>query len=138
MYHGQYKEKEKVPTVTMEVICDDRLYFWRTFFGVAGCNNDITVLNASSLINKISNGEYLFSVSIKLAKKRSTSRTGSQRGYLQSVLALCTRFSTRVPRKTDTILIDKREQRKISRVSLLCYRPNFISWLNQAGCERNL
>lgn len=57
-YHGQYKGKEKVPSITLEAICDDRLYFWHVYFGVAGCNNDITVLESSPLFGKISNGSY--------------------------------------------------------------------------------
>lgn len=57
-YHGQYKGKEKIPTITIEAICDDRLYFWHKFFGIAGCNNDLTVLDASPLIQKISERQY--------------------------------------------------------------------------------
>lgn len=57
-HHGQYRGKEKVPTITMEAIADDRLYIWHAFFGVAGCNNDLKVLEASPLISMISKGIY--------------------------------------------------------------------------------
>lgn len=73
-YYGQYKGKEKVPTVTMEAICDDHLYFWHAFFGVAGCNNDITVLDASPLICKISSGEYPIACEYEINKARRNKR----------------------------------------------------------------
>lgn len=57
-HHGQMKGKEKVPTITMEAIADDRLYIWHAFFGVAGCNNDITVFEASPIIGYIANATY--------------------------------------------------------------------------------
>lgn len=38
----------------MEAIADDRLYLWHVFFGIAGCNNDITVLDSSPLAQMIS------------------------------------------------------------------------------------
>eukprot|EP00171_Calliarthron_tuberculosum_P021688 IDg21688t1 len=56
--HGQYHRKEGVPTVTLEAIADDRLYIWHIFFGMSRCNNDINVVEASTLRNKIANGEY--------------------------------------------------------------------------------
>eukprot|EP00171_Calliarthron_tuberculosum_P007479 IDg7479t1 len=56
--HGQYQGKEGVPTVTLEAIADDRLYIWHMFFGMSGCNNDINVVEASTLCNKIASGEY--------------------------------------------------------------------------------
>lgn len=57
-YHGQMKGKEKVPTLTMEAITDDRLYIWHSFFGIAGCNNDITVFEASPILGMMANGKY--------------------------------------------------------------------------------
>lgn len=69
-YHGQYRGKEKVPTITMEAIADDRLYYWHAFFGVAGCNNDITVLEASPLLSKISTGTYPLAVEFDVGTER--------------------------------------------------------------------
>lgn len=57
-HHGQHKGKEKVPTITMECIGDDRLYIWHAFFGIPGCNNDITVLEASPISASIANATY--------------------------------------------------------------------------------
>lgn len=57
-HHGQFKGKEKVPTVTMEAIADDRMYIWHAFFGIAGCNNDISVFEASLIVGSIANATY--------------------------------------------------------------------------------
>ena len=57
-YHGQYKGKEKVPTVTLEAICDQSLWIWHAFFGLPGCLNDVNVVEASPLTQKIARGEY--------------------------------------------------------------------------------
>lgn len=53
-HHGQYVGKEKILTVTLEAIVDDRIYFWHYIFGVTGCNNDRNVFNASDIAAKIS------------------------------------------------------------------------------------
>ena len=47
---GQYTGKEKVPTVVLEAVADQSMYFWHAFFGVAGSNNDLTVLHHSPLL----------------------------------------------------------------------------------------
>lgn len=57
-YHGQYKDKEKIPAVAMEAIADDLMWVWHMFFGMAGCNNDITVPTFSPLACKIARGAY--------------------------------------------------------------------------------
>lgn len=57
-YHGQYKGKEQIPTITLEAIADDRLYIWHAFFGIPGCNNDITVFDSSTIPGKMASGEY--------------------------------------------------------------------------------
>lgn len=57
-HHGRNIGKEKVPTLTMEEISDDILYFWDVFICIAGCKNDIAVLNASPLVSKIADGTY--------------------------------------------------------------------------------
>lgn len=42
-FRGQRKGKEKVPAVTMKAILNDQLQCWHMFFGVAGCNNDLSL-----------------------------------------------------------------------------------------------
>jgi hypothetical protein len=46
---GQYKGKEKKPTVVLEAVANQRLWIWHCFFGTAGALNDINVLQKSSL-----------------------------------------------------------------------------------------
>ncbi|KAI7953618.1 hypothetical protein MJO28_006165 [Puccinia striiformis f. sp. tritici] len=46
---GQYKGKEKRPTVVLEAVADQRLWIWHTFFGTAGALNDINILDRSPL-----------------------------------------------------------------------------------------
>lgn len=40
---------EKVPSVNVELIIDELLYIWHALLIVAGCNIDVTVINASSI-----------------------------------------------------------------------------------------
>jgi hypothetical protein len=40
---------QKVPTIILEVVASHDLWIWHAFFGVAGSNNDINVLNKSTL-----------------------------------------------------------------------------------------
>lgn len=42
-FHGQYKGKEKVIFVIIEEVVDDQLQCWHIFFGVAGCNNGLSL-----------------------------------------------------------------------------------------------
>lgn len=55
-WRGAYQGKEKVPTIALEAVVDSRLYFWHAFFGVPGANNDINVLDASTLLHSLING----------------------------------------------------------------------------------
>ena len=57
-WHGQFKGKEKTPTVTLEAICDRSLWIWHAFFGMPGSLNDINVFEASPIINKIASGVF--------------------------------------------------------------------------------
>ena len=57
-YHGQYEGKEGEPALTLEIIADDTLWIWHAFFGMPGCANDINVLEASTLSNKIADCTY--------------------------------------------------------------------------------
>lgn len=57
-FHGHYKGKEKTPAVTLEAIVDRSMWIWHAFFGMPGCLNDINVVEASPLSEKISSGTY--------------------------------------------------------------------------------
>ncbi|GJU92005.1 retrovirus-related pol polyprotein from transposon TNT 1-94 [Tanacetum coccineum] len=47
-WHGQFaRGDKKCPTIMLEVVASYDLWIWHAFFGVAGANNDITVLNNS-------------------------------------------------------------------------------------------
>ena len=71
-HHGQYQGKEGVAAMTLEAIADDRLWIWHMFFGMPGCANDINVLDASPLSNKMAEGKYPLPVEYVLAgQKRS-------------------------------------------------------------------
>ncbi|XP_047949059.1 uncharacterized protein LOC125194883 [Salvia hispanica] len=43
--------KSKHPTIVLEAVADYRLWIWHAYFGVAGSNNDINVLQSSPLFN---------------------------------------------------------------------------------------
>jgi hypothetical protein len=49
-WKGQFtRGDQKVPTVILEAVASHDLWIWHAFFGVAGSNNDINVLQQSSL-----------------------------------------------------------------------------------------
>ncbi|XP_047937576.1 uncharacterized protein LOC125185126 [Salvia hispanica] len=48
--------KAKHPRRSLEVVADYRLWIWHAYFGVAGSNNDINVLQSSPLFNDQRNG----------------------------------------------------------------------------------
>lgn len=56
--HGQFTGKEGVPTITIEAIADSTLWIWHLFVGMPGSHNDINVVEASPLVNKIVQGVY--------------------------------------------------------------------------------
>ena len=53
-----YKDEEKVSAVPLEAIVDHSLWIWHAFFGMAGCLNEINVVEASPLTDKIASGAY--------------------------------------------------------------------------------
>ena len=53
---GQYKGKEDSPTIVLEAVVLQDLWFWHTFFGMAGSNNNINVLDRSPLFDNLVNG----------------------------------------------------------------------------------
>ncbi|XP_037409075.1 uncharacterized protein LOC119271293 [Triticum dicoccoides] len=49
-WKGQFTRGDKgVPTLILEAVASHNLWIWHAFFGVAGSNNDINVLNQSKL-----------------------------------------------------------------------------------------
>nr|XP_029709624.1 uncharacterized protein LOC109399029 [Aedes albopictus] len=54
---GQYKGKEKKPSIILEVVASYDLWIWHAFFGMPGSNNDINVLERSSLFSDLYNGK---------------------------------------------------------------------------------
>ena len=55
---GQYKGKEKKPTVVLEAICDGELWIWHMFFGSPGSLNDINSLDYSPTMQNIRAGSF--------------------------------------------------------------------------------
>ncbi|XP_047966026.1 protein ALP1-like [Salvia hispanica] len=57
-WRGQFTSgyKGTHPTMILEAIVDHSLWIWHAHFGVAGSNNDINVLNSSSLFTEQCNG----------------------------------------------------------------------------------
>ncbi|PNX56583.1 ribosomal protein, partial [Trifolium pratense] len=57
---GQYVRGDHgKPTVMLEVVASQDLWIWHAFFGVAGSNNDINVLNQSHVFNDVLQGQAL-------------------------------------------------------------------------------
>ncbi|KAK9080084.1 hypothetical protein SSX86_001759 [Deinandra increscens subsp. villosa] len=49
-YHGQYHRGDHAnPTIILEAVASQDMWFWHAFFGAPGANNDINVLNQSPL-----------------------------------------------------------------------------------------
>ncbi|XP_047978379.1 uncharacterized protein LOC125220262 [Salvia hispanica] len=57
-WRGQFTSAYKGchPTMILKAIADHRLWIWHAYFGVAGSNNDINVLNSSNLFTEQCNG----------------------------------------------------------------------------------
>ncbi|GJT52946.1 ALP1-like protein isoform X1 [Tanacetum coccineum] len=55
-WQGQYgRGDKKYPNIMLEAVASQDLWIWHAFFGVAGANNDINVLDNSSLFDDILN-----------------------------------------------------------------------------------
>jgi Plant transposon protein len=57
-WQGQYKGKEKKPSIVLEAISDHHLWFWHTSFGYAGTLNDLSILNLSPFTESLKNGTF--------------------------------------------------------------------------------
>ncbi|XP_071714696.1 protein ANTAGONIST OF LIKE HETEROCHROMATIN PROTEIN 1-like [Rutidosis leptorrhynchoides] len=56
-WQRQYTRGDKKgPSIMLEAVASQDLWIWHGFFGMAGANNDINVLNASPLFNSIKDG----------------------------------------------------------------------------------
>ncbi|GJR75317.1 ALP1-like protein [Tanacetum coccineum] len=56
-WHGQFdKGDKKYPTILLEDVASYDLWIWHAFLGVAGANNDLTVLNNSPLFDDLLDG----------------------------------------------------------------------------------
>ncbi|KAL1559881.1 protein ALP1-like [Salvia divinorum] len=58
-WRGQYVSGHKGthPTLILEAVADYRLWIWHAYFGAAGSNNDLNVLNSSHLFNDVLKGK---------------------------------------------------------------------------------
>lgn len=55
--HGQYTQgRNKHPTIILEAVASQDLWFWHTYFGPAGSNNDLNVLQVSPVFDHVLNG----------------------------------------------------------------------------------
>ncbi|OWY91001.1 hypothetical protein PHMEG_00040598 [Phytophthora megakarya] len=54
---GQYKGKEKKPTVVLEAWADSRLWIWHCHFGSPGSLNDINILDQSPIFDNLLRGK---------------------------------------------------------------------------------
>jgi len=58
VWHANYKGAAKKPTLRLEAVCDDYLYCWHLNLGVPGSKNDLNILYASSLFQRIRQGSW--------------------------------------------------------------------------------
>ncbi|CAH9075034.1 unnamed protein product [Cuscuta epithymum] len=55
-WHGTFTNGfKKVPTLILEIVASRSLWIWHAFFGMAGTNNDVTVLDRSPLFDDLVN-----------------------------------------------------------------------------------
>lgn len=55
---GQYKGKEKEPTMVLEGIANGELWIWFVFYGIPGSLNDLNILHKSTKKGKILGGDF--------------------------------------------------------------------------------
>ena len=53
---GTYTGKDQTPTIILEAVASYDLWIWHAFFGMPGSNNDINVVERSTLFNDLANG----------------------------------------------------------------------------------
>lgn len=57
-WQGQYKGKEKKPSMVLEAMCDYQLWIWHAAFGYAGSQNDINIFDQSPLLESFIDGTF--------------------------------------------------------------------------------
>jgi Plant transposon protein len=57
-WHGQFKGKEKAPTIVLEAYADYNLWIWHSAFGYAGTLNDINIWEQSPLLKSFVDGTF--------------------------------------------------------------------------------
>ncbi|KAH9457004.1 hypothetical protein Pst134EA_033051 [Puccinia striiformis f. sp. tritici] len=55
-WKGQFQGKEKEATLILEAVVSQDLWFWHSFFGLAGAHNDLNVLAMSPIFTDLYNG----------------------------------------------------------------------------------
>ncbi|XP_075478760.1 uncharacterized protein LOC142519605 [Primulina tabacum] len=53
---GQYAGRSGSPTIILEAVADYDIWIWHAYFGMPGTNNDINVLESSSLFSNLAQG----------------------------------------------------------------------------------
>ncbi|CDF36284.1 unnamed protein product [Chondrus crispus] len=69
---GQFKGKERKPTIVLDAICDGELWILHAFFGSPGSLNDINVLDRSPTMERIIADEFPPSIPYTLNEKQRT------------------------------------------------------------------
>ena len=57
-WNPQFKGKEKKATIVKEACCDYQMWFWHVSYGYAGTLNDLTILDASPLLESFISGAF--------------------------------------------------------------------------------
>ena len=57
-FHGQYCSRYGYTTVILEVVTSYDLWIWHAFFGMPGSNNDLNVLDRSTVFQSLINGTF--------------------------------------------------------------------------------
>jgi hypothetical protein len=56
-WQGQFQDKDKTRNIILEVIVNQSLWIWHTFFGLLRENNDVNVVHRSPFVAKLLRGE---------------------------------------------------------------------------------
>jgi hypothetical protein len=56
-WQGQFQDKNKIRSIILDIIVDQSLWTWHTFFGLSKGNNDVIVLDSLFLVAKLLRGE---------------------------------------------------------------------------------
>jgi Plant transposon protein len=57
-WEGQFKSKEKSPTIVLEAFADYNLWIWHSAYGFAGTLNIINILEQSPLLKSLVDGSF--------------------------------------------------------------------------------